>query len=185
MPATRRLQLIVPGLLGPVPDPQAMATLAPHCPALARLLARAQGTRDGVAGGEAAVCAAFGLAGPPWPVAAAARAGEADQVPVDRLWWLRADPVHLRIDTSQARLFAGYALDLQAQEAHQLVEALNAHFAVDGLHFEAPAPDRWYLGLDAAAEIDTYAPADVVGRRRCRPATMPESGEPGSTRRKC
>ncbi|MEX0607485.1 MAG: hypothetical protein WD382_03800 [Halofilum sp. (in: g-proteobacteria)] len=164
MPATRRLQFIVPGLLGPVPDPQTLAALAPDCRALARLLARAQTLHDGLPGGEAAVCAAFGLAGPPWPVAAAARAGEADEAAVGARWWLRADPVHMRIDTSRARLFAGYALDLQAQEARQLIEALNVHFEADGLHFEAPAPDRWYLGLDAAPGIDTYAPTEVVGR---------------------
>lgn len=164
MPESRRLQLIVPGLLGPVPDPQALASLAPEPPALAHLLARADVVRDRVDGGEAAVCAAFGIDGPPWPVAAAARAGEADAAAVGTRWWLRADPVHLRIDTSQARLFGGYALGVQAHEAQQLVATLNEHFAEDGLQFEAPAPERWYLGLDASLELDTHSPAEVIGR---------------------
>ncbi len=166
MAQSRRLQLIVPGLLGPVPDPQALAALAPEPPALTRLLARADVSHDRVAGGEAAVCAAFGLDGPPWPVAAAARAGEADAGASadDARWWLRADPVHLRVDASQARLFGGYALALQAQEAQQLVDALNAHFAADGLCFAAPAPDRWYLGLNAPVQLETHSPAEVVGR---------------------
>lgn len=165
MPESRRLLLIVPGLLGPAPDPEALAALAPDMPALGRLLSRADSSRDVATSGEGALCEVFGVDGPPWPVAAAARAGEADADDrVGSRYWLRADPVHLRIDTSQARLFAGYALDLEARESAGLVEALNAHFAADGLRFEAPAPDRWYLALEQPAALDTHAPAEVVGR---------------------
>lgn len=166
MAESRRLLLIVPGLLGPVPDPDALAALAPELPALGRLLSRADLERDAVAGGEAAVCAAFGIAGPPWPVAAAARAGEAAGFDEQgaRRWWLRADPVHLRVGSSNARLIAGYALKLQASESEQLVATLNAHFAADGLHFEAPAPDRWYLGLDQPVALTTHSPSEVAGR---------------------
>lgn len=166
MAESRRLLLIVPGLLGPVPDPGALAALAPELPALGRLLSRADCERDGILGGEASICAAFGIEGPPWPVAAAARAGEDvsfDEQAAQR-WWLRADPVHLRVDSSNARLFAGYALRLQAAEADQLVATLNAHFAADGLCFEAPAPDRWYLSLDQPAGLTTHSPAEVAGR---------------------
>ncbi len=166
MADSRRLLLIVPGLLGPVSDPDALAALIPELPALGRLLGRADLERDGTAGGEAAVCAAFGLEGPPWPVAAATRAGEDDGVDVQTAgrWWLRADPVHLRIGSSNARLFAGYALKLQADEAEPLLATLNAHFAADGLQFEAPAPDRWYLGLEQAIDLSTHSPAEVAGR---------------------
>lgn len=166
MAEPRRLLLIVPGLLGPVPDPGALAALSPELPALGRLLSRADLERDEITGGEAAVCAAFGIDGPPWPVAAAARAGEeaAFDPEAERRWWLRADPVHLRVDSSNARLFGGYALKLQAAESEQLLAALNAHFAADGLHFEAPAPERWYLGLDRPVELTTHSPAEVAGR---------------------
>ncbi|MDZ7747627.1 MAG: hypothetical protein U5K43_01305, partial [Halofilum sp. (in: g-proteobacteria)] len=37
------------------------------------MLARARVRDDGVADGEGSVCAAFGIGGPPWPVAALAR----------------------------------------------------------------------------------------------------------------
>lgn len=166
MAESRRLLLIVPGLLGPVPDPAALAALTPELSALGRLLSRADCERDEIIGGEATICAAFGLEGPPWPIAAAARAGENvafDEQAAQR-WWLRADPVHLRVDSSNARLFAGYALRLQATETEELVAKLNAHFAADGLRFEAPAPDRWYLGLDRSVELTTHSPAEVAGR---------------------
>lgn len=164
MPAARHLTVIVPGLLGPVTDPDAVTGLLPDLPALATLLARADRLPDAATTAEAALCRAFGIDGPPWPVAAAARMGEADAVDPGRRWWLRADPVHLRVDTNHARLFGGRVLALEAAEAEALVARLNAHFGADGLAFEAPVPDRWYLALDEAQALEARAPAEVAGR---------------------
>lgn len=164
MAPARHLTAIVPGLLGPVSDPDAVAALLPELPALALLLARARRLPDAATTAEAALCRAFGVDGPPWPAAAAARAGEDDAAVPGTRWWLRADPVHLRVDTNHARLFGGYVLGLEADEAAALVARLNAHFGADGLVFEAPAPDRWYLALDAAQALEAHAPAEVAGR---------------------
>lgn len=163
MPAAHHLSVIVPGLLGPVTDPDAVAGLLPDLPATAALLARAD-RLPGPATAETALCRAFGIDGPPWPVAAAARAGEADAAAPGARWWLRVDPVHLRVDTNHARLFGGHVLGLEADEAEALVARLNAHFGADGLTLEAPAPDRWYLALDEAQALEAHAPAEVVGR---------------------
>lgn len=164
MPAAPHLTVIVPGLLGPVTDPDAVAGLLPDLPATAALLARADRLADTATTAEAALCRAFGIDGPPWPVAAAARAGEADAVAPGGHWWLRADPVHLRVDTNHARLFGAHVLELEAGEADALVARLNAHFGADGLVFETPAPDRWYLALDEAQALEAHTPAEVAGR---------------------
>ena len=164
MPSPRRLELVVPGLLGPVTDADAVARLGLDLPILGRLLARARLRVDPDADGEGALLRPFGIAGPPWPTAAAARAGEVDDADPGERWWLRADPVHLRVDTTHARLFGAHALDLSVDETAALVARLNEFFAADGLAFEAPAPDRWYLGFERAFDLDTHAPERVAGR---------------------
>lgn len=160
----RSLDLLLPGLLGPVSDAAAVEALVPELPALARLLSRADASP--VAGGdlEGEVLRAFGVSGPPWPVAAAARAGEGDGVQPGDRWWLRVDPVHLRIDMTHARLFGAWMLDPTPAESEALVETLNRHFAEDGLVFEAPAPRRWYVAFDQARDLATHSPTEVAGR---------------------
>jgi len=164
MSEARDLHLVVPGLLGPVPDPDAVRRLVGDLPGLGHLLTRAQRQPVASHGDEAAVFRAFGVDGPPWPVAAVTRAGEADGLAPGQRHWLRADPVHLRVDMTQARLFGDCALALEADEARALVETLNAHFAQDGLQFEAPAPGRWYLSSDTPAAFEAYTPMEVAGR---------------------
>ncbi|NNF97510.1 MAG: hypothetical protein HKM94_11340, partial [Halobacteria archaeon] len=79
-------------------------------------------------------------------------------------WWLRADPVYLQPDRSQAVLVASDALQLQVDESAALIETLNQHFATDGWHFSAPHPQRWYLRLDATDAIKTTPITEVMGQ---------------------
>ncbi len=173
MSQARRLELVVPGLLGPVTDADAVARLQPDMPVLAELLARADRRDEAGDDGLAPVFAAFACADAGRPAAAASRLGEHDgEAVASRRWWLRADPVHLRVDTTHARLFAGYALELDEDEAARLVERLNAFFAADGLVFEAPVADRWYLGLEQPQDLHVQPPDRVAGRNV--DAFMPE-----------
>jgi len=152
-------------LLGPVSDSDAVGRLDPGLPALSRMLSR--GGRSAIAGvtdGYGALGRVFGLDGPPWPVAAWTRAGEADSVSVEGAWWLRLDPVHLRVDTSHARLFGAWALDLDQAEADGLSGLLNEHLASDRMRIEAAAPGRWYLALAQAQDLATTPVTAVAGR---------------------
>lgn len=168
MPRSRSARLVLPGLLGPVADADAVASLAPRLPALERILARARIRGDGAAGGEGSVCAAFAIDGPPWPVAALSRLGEDDGAAAgDDGWWLRVDPVHLRVDTDHARLFGPQVLALTAAEAGALVARLNDQLGDDPA-IEAPAPGRWYLRLGHAPALDTW-PLPVVAGRNVNP----------------
>jgi len=164
MASQRRARLVFPGLLGPISDPDTVARIAQPLPALARHLARAWPQPAATDDGEGAVCAAFGIDGPPWPVAAAARYGEADGPGTGAAYWLRLDPVHLRVDTNHARLFGPYVLRVTAEQAESLVGRLNEHLAADGLCIEAPTPDRWYLPLAEAPELTTWPLPFVAGR---------------------
>ena len=54
--------------------------------------------------------------------------------------------------------------DISPEESAQFCEALNVHFAGDGLTFFAPHPQRWYVRLDALPDIETVPLSRAVGR---------------------
>jgi hypothetical protein len=133
------LDLVVPDLLPPADAPERMRSV--RLPSLERWLARADIRSESVRGPHEWLAAAYGLA-PPAPIAAVALAGEGDARPGA---WLRADPVHLRVDHDALVLHDASILDVRKHEAAALIEALQRHFRDDGLEFHAPAPDRWYV----------------------------------------
>ena len=62
-------------------------------------------------------------------------------------YWLRADPVHLRIDRDRLTVLGVPFFQISQDEADAFVAALNALFAEDGFTFLAATPTRWYLRL--------------------------------------
>jgi len=62
--------------------------------------------------------------------------------------WLRADPVHLRVDRDTLVLADSSVFALGMEEASALVASLNAHFA-PMLEIHAHHPNRWYARLQA------------------------------------
>ncbi len=79
-------------------------------------------------------------------------------------YWLRADPVHLRIQRDQIVLFDAHVASLTQEEADALCVTLNQHFITDGLHFIAAKPDRWYLKLSSAPALNTTNLYTVCGK---------------------
>lgn len=69
--------------------------------------------------------------------------------------WMRADPVHLRVERDHIQLFDHHAFTLDRSEADDLVAELNRHFAADGIAFQAPHPTRWYARIRATEKPDT------------------------------
>ncbi len=78
---------------------------------------------------------------------------------------LRADPVHLRADTSGLILFDSTAFSLTDQESEALTTTLNEHLAVDGCRIVRGHPKRWYLVSERPPRLDTPALPQVRGRR--------------------
>ena len=76
-------------------------------------------------------------------------------------FWLRVDPVHLSINQRGAEIADPDALAVTQHEATQLIAALNAQFAEDGLYFVAAAPDAWLLRLPEVPE-STFTPLESV-----------------------
>jgi hypothetical protein len=129
---------------------------------LQTFLARSRRLFFGPVGMEAWLCQAFEVERQQdWPIAPLTLA--LDGGDPGNAYWLRADPVHLRIHRDQLLLSDCGAVGISQLEADQYVSALNRHFAQDGLQFIAPHPARWYLRLESRPEITTTALTEVIG----------------------
>jgi hypothetical protein len=151
------LDLLVPDLLLPRDAPAAMREL--RLPALERWMARGEVQRGAADGAVACLASAYGL---PLPAPVAAIELAAGEVQPGGAW-LRADPVHLRVDRDALTLHDASILNVTPEEAAALVAALQALFAPD-LAFHAEAPDRWYVRV-AEAELPVTTPLErATGR---------------------
>ena len=158
---TSELTILAPGLLGPVP---LLPEQAPSTPALDLLLKRSrpgQGTDAGAVHTSLTqhLLQRFGT------TASAPYARAADDPRWDRHGYvLHADPVHLRPDRDQLRLFDGRHLGISRDEAEALVQEVNTHLADNGLRLVAPVASRWYLELAERPQIETCPLETVIGR---------------------
>ncbi|HEU0233522.1 MAG TPA: hypothetical protein VFQ94_00115 [Gallionella sp.] len=75
--------------------------------------------------------------------------------------WLRADPVHLRLQRDQLVLLPD--VEVSADEAGQLCATLNEYFAGQGMEFFAPHLQRWYMRVDRLPDIETVPLMQVAG----------------------
>jgi hypothetical protein len=152
--------LLVPELFWP-----AAAGAEPYrglsLPALETLLARGARTRVAGASLERWLAAAHGLSGE-MPLAPYSLRGDGVE-PGDH-WWLRADPVHLKVHGDRLVLADASRLELTADEARQYVATLSAHFAGEGLTFVAPHSQRWYARVAAEPRLGTLPTTEVAGR---------------------
>ncbi|MCI3953332.1 MAG: phosphoglycerate mutase [Burkholderiales bacterium] len=129
-------------------------------PALRAVVTRARHSRFAAVEWEAWLCQAFEVERQrDWPVAPLTLTIDGAE-PGDG-YWLRADPVHLRPHRDRLVLADSSAFEIPPAEAAALIDALNAHFEVDGLRYSAPHPDRWYLRLESDPQIAT-CPLDAA-----------------------
>lgn len=170
-------QLIVPDLFWP-----AAAGSAPYhdlgLPALETILARGRSDRTAGSSLERWLAAAFALPAE-LPLAPYALRGDGRE-PGDH-FWIHADPVHLKVHGDRLILADASQLDITAEEAREFVAALNLHFAPDGIVFDAPHPQRWYVRTAedprlvstptselAARNIEPFLPSGEGGARWCK-----------------
>jgi hypothetical protein len=131
-------------------------------PALETLLARGSRQPCPAEGVEAALCEALGIPRQQdWPLAPITLAADGGE-PGDA-YWLRADPVHLRVMRDRIVLADGESLELSRQESDALAASIGGHFGADfnplPLH-----PQRWYLRLPQAPRLTTTPLSVAVGR---------------------
>ena len=130
--------------------------------ALETLLARGSLKTCPAEGTEAALCQSLGIARQQdWPLAPITL--EADGQPADNAYWLRADPVHLRVMRDRIVLADSSALDLSQHEAEALSASIAQHFG-DALHLIPLQPQRWYLQFPHPPRITTTPLSVATGR---------------------
>lgn len=159
-----RLTLVVPDLIPPRPANALVDVYRDlDAPALAFLLGRAQRRSVPGASLETWLCRSFGLPGdgtaPVAPLSLLAEHGD----PGDA-WWLCVDPVHLAARQDSFLLLGPEALAVTRAEAEQWLNALNRHFAAEGVSFHCIRADRWYARFAAPLEVETHALMEVTGR---------------------
>ena len=145
-----------------ISDFQTSESAAPQdrFPAAETLIARGRRSRKPPIASEAWLLERFGVQGqrgsPVAPYTLLADGGSPGEE-----FWMRADPVHLSVGLDSVG-FDGAALALSRDEADALAARLNSHFG-EALAFHALRPERWYIRLPAAPEIDTTAPSAARG----------------------
>ena len=135
----------------------------PDLPALRTLLARATTAQHSAQDMEEWLCRAFAVdKQQDWPVAALTLVADGGSPGND--YWLRADPVHLRVDRDQLILADSRAFGIIQDEANRLTQTLNSHFNNAELVFQAKHPERWYLRLEKPPQLQTRALAEVADK---------------------
>jgi len=86
----------------------------------------------------------------------------ASSIPPGTLWC--ADPVSMQVDRDSAVLLPPDLLHITADEAQQLIEALNRHFIEDGLRFSAQTPRTWVLHSITPLQLQTTELGEVIGQ---------------------
>jgi hypothetical protein len=153
--------LLVPDLLGPHDAPEDVDRgLA--VPSLRTALARARHETHAAIPLEGWLCQAFEVERQQdWPVAPLTLS--IDVGDAGTAYWLRADPVHLELQRDRVALMGSDMLGLTQQDAEQIVAALNAQFAADGLQFDARAPRRWYVRVAQRPVLVTQTMSAAAG----------------------
>jgi hypothetical protein len=155
------MHLIVPYLFPPAEFLQA-ALQDMRLPGLETLVARGRLQARIPEGTEGALCRAWGIAKQTdWPWAAMSL--PADGGTASRGYWLRADPVHIRIQSDRLILLGNELLNISAADAATLCADLSAHFGNE-FGLRALQPGRWYSRFDRDPDIGTTPLSLAAGR---------------------
>lgn len=161
------LHLLVPALFWPEASlPEIYRDLP--LPALENLLARSLCKDDEPQEIETWLCRAFGVPKQrDWPVAPITlQADGAGKVEAGDNYWLRADPVHLRIERDQIVLADSRIFRISPEEADQFTGLLSRHFAENDqeITFLPLRPDRWYLRVMKTPPAETSLLSEVANK---------------------
>jgi len=155
-------QLLVPALPWPDPDFRDIYREL-KLPALERLLAKGRQHHTEARTTEAWLCERFGVERQgDWPVAPYSLIADGGEP--GTYYWLRADPVHLKLEGNRLLLTESSAFCVSQREAEVLTDSLNAHFSRVGLTFYPLRPERWYLRAEGTPALETTALPQAAGK---------------------
>lgn len=150
-------ELLVPALFA--------AREVPRLPALELLLARGRAEHTEPLALEPWLARAFGLEDGSVPAGALTVLADGSDATLSYgdFCWLRADPVHLRIERDRLTLIPSAGFSISRGEAEAFAATLNRHF--DGVLTIFPLrPDRWCLRSAGEIALDASAPVELAGQ---------------------
>ncbi len=159
------LSLLIPNLFWPdISQPEIYSDLS--MPSLETLLAKSIATQYPPQELERWLCKTFNIAQhqKSWPIAPIMlHIDDPDLMKTNKDFWMRADPVHLRIEQNHIMLADSQAFKISKEEAEQIVQDLNHNL---GDHYDFSFlplhPARWYIRVSKAPEIHTYTLGQVT-----------------------
>ena len=148
-------------------------------PAIETIFAKSLRTKDESQGVEDWLCKAFSVEKQQdIPVAPLTLlADKAGDIETGDDYWLRADPVHLRVEHEQVLLADSRTFSISLEEACQFAEVINKHFAEDDLSPSCGVDnrrklislvplcaDRWYLYMQKPPLIQTHLLSETAAK---------------------
>lgn len=99
-----------------------------------------------------------------WPVASITLLREQGNIECNREdYWLRVDPVHLRIENNHLLLGDSHILNISLKEAISFTDSINELISDNGLVLLPLHSDRWYLRCNDTPDLRTFLLSEVVG----------------------
>ncbi|MBK7363849.1 MAG: phosphoglycerate mutase [Nitrosomonas sp.] len=160
------IHLLIPDLFWP--DTSLKETIKNwSLPALETILTKSQLNQQPSEGIEAWLCETFGVSKQQdWPIAPITLSlDDPDHgLESNSKYWLRADPVHLRVANNHLLLADSQIFKISLKEANQITDTFNRYFTKDEVSFAAFYPDRWYMGLPRIPNLQTRPLSHVSGK---------------------
>jgi len=156
---SRKIDLLVPGLCGPLPGLDGLQD-DKSLTSVVSLLEKASKQPIGNLPYAEQLCDLMGLPSAGVPHAKLSLAGFG--IEVDGFQWMHADPVYLQADLDHAVLYDSDSLQLDPGEAVSLVAALNHHFEHDGVEFVIADASHWFVRSVRPLDVSTTCLDDVI-----------------------
>jgi len=135
-------------------------------PSLETLLAKSQFSHDSTNDVYTWLCTAFNVGKQQdWPVAPLTQQMDTSEYKLADMhtgYWLRADPVHLRIEHNHIMLADRHTFQLTHDEAIQFTDAINPLLADDNITLFPLHPYRWYICLPKPPDLYTQTLNSVI-----------------------
>lgn len=164
-----KLDLIVPGLLGPelnnippiVAQQLAQSLNQPEFKGIRKHLSRAHRSKVSF---NTYFDTLVSVINPECTLSVCQIMGKADGIDMSQGYFYCADPVHFRAESDHAILLGTELLAPSKDEAEQLISAFNKHFQDDHIRLVSSSPYRWYLCCDKPLDIQSNALDYSMGR---------------------
>ncbi|SEQ84284.1 hypothetical protein SAMN05421690_100273 [Nitrosomonas sp. Nm51] len=136
-----------------------------HLPSLEKLLAKSKNSAAQATDFSAWLCQSFNIEKQlDWPVAPIMLQAEnhSQTATLNEYYWLRADPVHLRVEQNHIMLADSHVLELSQDEAERYTNAINQCLNDELFTFFPYHPFRWYIRLKKRPDLHTHTLSSVT-----------------------